>query len=138
MKARIHSPLPQRLLLYGLSPEQTAAMTKLAEEFSMEIRPVGPEDLDRQVGALAGFSGFDGEWRETETPPLPEGACMVMAGLPSKAMDRLLAGMKQAGVSIPLKAVVTASNQTWSFARLMGELDRERAAISRRVFENKG
>lgn len=136
MKARIQSSLPERLLLYGLSREQTAAMTGLAEAFSMELRPIGPEDLDRQVGALAGFPGFDQQWREQEPPAPPEGACMVMAGLSSKAMDRLLAGMKQAGVSIPLKAVVTAANQTWSFARLMGELDRERAAMSRRASEN--
>lgn len=60
---------------------------------------------------------------------------MVMAGLPSRDMDRLLAGMKREGVSIPLKAVTTASNQTWSFARLLAELEKERAAMSRRSVE---
>lgn len=133
MKARIASAQPQRLLLYGLDREQEEKTAKLAQTFSIEVRSVEDEDLDRQVGALVGFPGFDQNWREKDRPSPPESACMVMAGLTSKDVDRLLAGLNREEISIPLKAVVTAANQSWSFAQLMVELARERAAMSHRT-----
>lgn len=133
MKARIPSSQERKLLLYGLTPEQTNKMEMLAQSLFMEACPLEEESLDRQVGALAGFPGFDRDWRAKERPALPQEACMVMAGLSSKELDGLLAGMKREGIIIPLKAVVTAANQSWSLARLMAELDKERAALQHRA-----
>ena len=113
MKARIPSSQERKLLLYGLTPEQTNKMEVLAKSLFMEACPLGEESLDRQVGALASFPGFDRDWRAKERPALPQGACM--------------------GIIIPLKAVVTAANQSWSLARLMAELDKERAALQHRA-----
>ena len=62
-------------------------------------------------------------------PPSDGISFPVFCGLSGPELDGLLAAIRAAGVQIPLKAVVTAHNRAWPFARLMEELTEEHAAI---------
>ena len=53
----------------------------------------------------------------------------MLAGLEERELHGFLDDLRSSGVEIPLKAVVTGPNQSWTFARLMEELGREREAI---------
>ena len=54
----------------------------------------------------------------------------VLANFKEKDVDTLLDLMKQAQVTIPLKAVVTPSNRSWVFGDLLAHLQEEHAAFT--------
>ena len=55
---------------------------------------------------------------------------VVLANFKEKDVDTLLDLMKQAQVTIPLKAVVTLSNRSWVFGDLLAHLQEEHAAFT--------
>ena len=55
---------------------------------------------------------------------------LVLANFRDKDVDTLLDLMRQAQVTIPLKAVVTPANRNWMFADLLAHLQEEHTAFS--------
>ena len=55
---------------------------------------------------------------------------LCMCGLSSGRVNQLLEQLQEQHIDIPLKAVVTATNQNWSFARLAEALQEERKALA--------
>lgn len=63
---------------------------------------------------------------------------MVMYGFTQKRLDEFLKSMRRAGLPvIPLKAVVTPYNVSWTFRALYEELEREEEAFLRQKAEAK-
>lgn len=62
-------------------------------------------------------------------PPAPKGPALVLCGLPGPEREALLDALRTAGAAIPLKAIVTPTNQNWRFGQLLAELAREHAAL---------
>ena len=54
----------------------------------------------------------------------------MLANFRDKDVDTLLDLMRQAQVTIPLKAVVTPANRNWMFADLLAHLQEEHTAFS--------
>ena len=109
MKAHINQQAARPLaLLYGLpeSTETGRGVRAALEEQGFSSKEIAPEQLLQPVGALAGLGG--------KAAPLD--------------------ALREAGVHVPLKAVVTKHNKTWSVLALLEELQREREATRR--FEN--
>ena len=97
---------------------------RLAESELAAVRAIRPEQLGCRVGDLVAGEApgaYEGE--------APQEKLLVLDGFSRPDLDRLLAGLRAAGVFVPLKAVVTPSNRTWTVAALMGELARERASL---------
>ena len=59
-------------------------------------------------------------------------AMLVICHMLSDQLDALLEGLRQAGVRVALKAVLTPSNVAWSSIQLHSELAREHAEMRRR------
>ena len=55
---------------------------------------------------------------------------LVLANFRDKDVDTLLDLMRQAQVTIPLKAVVTPANRNWMFADLLAHLQEEHTAFT--------
>ncbi|MBQ7980412.1 MAG: DUF3783 domain-containing protein, partial [Oscillospiraceae bacterium] len=53
-------------------------------------------------------------------------------GIEGKRLDLLLKAIRAAGLNIPLKAIVTATNQSKSVEWLLDELKKEHEAMTRR------
>ena len=73
------------------------------------------------------------ETKAARTLVLEPGAyppAVVLANFKEKDVDTLLDLMKQAQVTIPLKAVVTLSNRNWVFGDLLAHLQEEHAAFT--------
>ena len=73
------------------------------------------------------------ETKAARTLVLEPGAyppAVVLANFKEKDVDTLLDLMKQAQVTIPLKAVVTPSNRNWVFGDLLAHLQEEHAAFT--------
>ena len=61
---------------------------------------------------------------------LPQVPALVLAGIKDPALDEFLEALKASGVTIPLKALATATNLAWPFSRLLTELAGEHAALT--------
>ena len=119
LKAHIAKAQPLALA-YRLAESELAAVRALG----FAARAIRPEQLGCRVGDLVAGEApgaYEGE--------APQEKLLVLDGFSRPDLDRLLAGLRAAGVFVPLKAVVTPSNRTWTVAALMGELARERASL---------
>ena len=125
-----------RVLLYNFADEKRRrAVKSLLFRFSIPCREVPAEDQYRPLGAVLELEEFEAEAEGEENSFGDE--MLVMHDLSRRQFNGLLDGMKQAGVQVPLKAVVTSHNLGWSGARLHRELRTEHEAMARRAEEKK-
>ena len=95
----------------------------------MKLLPIAPADAGKTVAQLLG----EVEVKAPRTLVLEPGAyppALVLANFRDKDVDTLLDLMRQAQVTIPLKAVVTPANRNWMFADLLAHLQEEHTAFS--------
>jgi hypothetical protein len=118
------SRIRETVLYY--SPEKKAYEMKLKGllvRMGIRIRVVSPE----QTGALVGdlLSGSQEAAGSALSPVIPE-EMLVMLNFSGRRMDEFFAAMRKAGIPrISLKAVVTDTNRTWTFAKLYEEISEE-------------
>ncbi len=112
------------LLLGFASLPEILAVEAAAKVAGAGVRAVGPGDWDVPLGELA-----EGKSAPAGAPSwVPPGKALVFCGLKGGAPDGLLAALRSAGVT-GHRAVLTPRNRSWTPARLLAELDRERAAL---------
>ena len=93
-----------------------------------KLLPIAPADAGKTVAQLLG----EVEVKAPRTLVLEPGAyppALVLANFRDKDVDTLLDLMRQAQVTIPLKAVVTPANRNWMFADLLAHLQEEHTAF---------
>ena len=118
------------LLTYNITGDRLNRLRFVCMRQSILLSPVPPEDLAQPLGALCGLTPRLAVAPSTE--PLP-GEMLVMANLSRQQAERLLAALKQARLTFPLKAVLTPTNAAWDAPRLFLELTAEREAIARQA-----
>lgn len=114
---------------WNLSPADRGKLEGIAPAFGMKLLPVAPADAGKTVAQLLG----EVEVKAPRTLVLEPGAyppALVLANFRDKDVDTLLDLMRQAQVTIPLKAVVTPANRNWMFADLLAHLQEEHTAFS--------
>ena len=114
---------PQIILSFGLNNRQTEQLNSIADKLKIIHKPVAHHKANQKVGFLCGFAGF----KEITTPceNIPQEQCLVFSGIQRKNIDTLLKKLKSAELVIPLKAMVTPSNQSWTLSDLITELKKE-------------
>ena len=118
---------PEMAVLYHV---EDPAVRELLSAHQMPCRLVREDELNETVGYLSGFPAFPGGAEPSEPEDLP--STLVMAGFTSARMDELLGALRENGLRIELKAMVTVTNQTWPLRKLITELRREHAALAAR------
>ena len=113
---------------------QTAALKGLLIRMGIRIRNIAPEQVNEQVGALAGIAGFEKANAKPATDPntaakLQE-EMLVLCNFSEARLDALLQGMRRSGIRIALKAMLTESNASWTFLQLYEELLKEHARMT--------
>ena len=114
---------------WNLSAADRGKLDGMAPAFGMKLLPVSPADACKTVAQLLG----EVDVKSPKTLLLQPGAyppALVLANFKEKDVDTLLDLLKQAQVTIPLKAVVTASNRNWVFADLLAHLQEEHTAFT--------
>ena len=115
------------LLCFNLPADKLARVRFLCMRLSILTVEVRAEDYLQPLGALCGLC-----------PRLPglsapqehfTGEMAVMANMSRQQADRFLSSLKQAKISLPLKAVVTPTNVRWDAVTLHRELSREHEAF---------
>ena len=126
---------------------EQARQKKLRAQLMMakfRVKVVSPEEMELPVGYLAGNKELlqeearqEAEIREQvgqageagALKPL-DGEMLVMAGVTSGRLNMVLQAIRKAGIgSVPYKAVITETNQTWKAKDLLEELKKEHEAM---------
>ena len=130
MKARIRPLAPCALVWnYPDTEPGFAALADACRAEGLTLTPVTSADTGRTIGSLCGSPGpasapaLTGDWP----------AALIMNGLDRSRLDSFLTRLRAGGVSIPLKAMVTPTNQGWTLAALLAELVQEREAFAARA-----
>lgn len=138
MKAHMRKPAQQpkeTALLFCLKPEKRESVCRVLDGFGAKAVIAGPEDSSQTLGALLGMEGFPRHEGSGETPEAVSNGdgneVIVFSGFERSRLDALIARLKSAGASVPYKAVLTASNQGWTMAHLLGEIAAEHNFFSK-------
>lgn len=124
MRSRIIPTVPETVLSYNLG-EKESLLEEAAASLNMKHTKIPSDKAGEPIGFLAGYGGFVSNGASATA----EGECVIFSGISSKRLDALLKAMREKGLDIPLKAVVTQHNQSKSLKWLLEELEKERNAI---------
>lgn len=102
-------------------------MAQLAAMLGLEFVCIAPIQTGQQIGYLAGVDGFyEKKMSILECAPhIPE-EILVLCGLAGNRLDTVLNMLRAGGLTVSLKAVMTAYNVGWTVAALYRELTAER------------
>ena len=121
------------LLTYNLKPDTAAGLDMICRRLGIRVRTVGPEEYALPIGTLAGLP-MAGTSADNPTPaPAFDDEMLVMCLMLSDALDAFLKALREAGIRIPLKAVLTPVNVAWNSTALRAELAREHSEMQRRA-----
>ena len=115
------------LLCFNLPADKLSRVRFLCMRLSILTVEVRPEDFLQPLGALCGLCPRLPGLNAPQEPFTGEMA--VMANMSRQQADRFLSSLKQAKISLPLKAVVTPTNVRWDALTLHRELSREPEAF---------
>lgn len=115
------------VLCYNFENEKLEALETVCRKQGVRVKMVEPTDFNKPVGAMMGFdvsdyTGTDCEFKDE---------MMVLYNLTGSALDKFLKALRAADISVPLKAVLTASNQGWIPAALAAELKEEHEQMNK-------
>lgn len=123
MKLRFNSKIA---LFYPGGFARIQELEALLKKSKVELRMVEQDALGLSVAALAGYVDVPQPGRTFEGQP-PKASCLVLSGLTEEVLNRLLDSIKEAGMELDYKAVMTGTNRNWAFGALMQEMEAEKA-----------
>lgn len=124
------------LLFHFTDSDRRKRLTRALLPLGMKMKEVSMEDYGKPMGYLAGIKDFPLKAAE---PFLGEGGMsleelsgemLVMAGLSSSQVDKVLKAIHKSGLHIPYKAVLTEGNQSWNVWELFQEIKKEHESMS--------
>ncbi len=128
----MHRPTGETVLLYGFTdPNRTREIQFVLVQMGIRVKMLHAEDLGQKVGYLAGVKGVE-ETENPETYEAPQKEVLIMHNFSiNRRVDLMLSNIKARGLAgIPLKCIVTAHNKNWTLYDLIGELEKEHAALT--------
>ena len=108
-------------LLGGMTEEKAERIAALAASMGIRVRRIRPDEQGETLSSLCGPE----QKRTAEQKTHPAGEMMVMAFFDGKRLDAWLEALRLRRLSVPLKAVLTSVNRTWTWQRLFRELQME-------------
>lgn len=125
LKNRTEDPSDNR---YELKAQE---LKGIADELGIGFRLIQPYQSAQLTGYLAGRKGYEEKKLSIlQLPPVLSEEVLLLDGLSDEKLDRLLRLMRERGVPVSLKAVITKHNAEWTFAALYEELRKERKELS--------
>ena len=123
------------VLMYNCSGPEFSKLRQIFAMLRLRMRPVEPDKYHLSLRELA---EGEGEAAQEGEEPIPE-TMLVFCGLGDAFLQQVLEVIRLAKLPpIPLKAVLTATNQDWTTRQLREELMREREAIAAQMKEKAG
>lgn len=119
------------ILTFGLKKEKYSAVCAVAKKIGANVTDVARKDYGQKIGAIAGIQGFAKD-RTTYTGPDFMAEMIVFSSLNQQQMDTFLAEYKATGEQpVPLKAIITPYNISWTADALFRELMKEHLRLGK-------
>lgn len=115
----------KKILLYGLDSEKTKITEEVASEFGIELNKINKENLEEKVGKL-----FEEDLSKNEGLEAGE-KLMVFSDMDREELRDFLLGLKDKGVMVDHKCVLTKTNAEWTFGFLMGHIADEHRVVTK-------
>ncbi len=113
------------VLYYGLlDQEQESLLLTVLDDFSLLGCRVGEQQVHLSIAELLGLAAEPAQ-KTDNVQFVPEKSILLLYQLEDDLIRDLLLKIRQAGLALDLKAVVTKHNIKWSLAQLAVELQRE-------------
>ncbi|MBS6534206.1 DUF3783 domain-containing protein [Peptoniphilus harei] len=115
----------KKILLYGLDSEKTKITEEVASEFGIELNKINKDNLEEKVGKL-----FEEDLRKNEGLEAEE-KLMVFSDMDREELRDFLLSLKEKGVMVDHKCVLTKTNAEWTFGFLMGHIADEHRVVTK-------
>ena len=118
--------MKKQILLYNIKDKKRALdIRRVLMPLKIRIKQVVEADFGQPIGYLADIDGFEA-CEDLSDDFSFDDEMMVMVGLTSFEIDQVIKGFHKKRIpGIPLKAILTAENQTWDSKRLHENLQEE-------------
>lgn len=125
MKSRINPRISinPKIIGYCIEEHKKSVLMAAALELDTDITFINGSSANEKVAYVATINGYSKSEEVVENPP--ECEVLIMSGLKSAVIDRLLQILRNNNAAIELKCTVTPFNQDWEIYRLIEELKRE-------------
>ncbi len=119
------------ILTFGLKKEKYLAVCAVAKKIGANVTDVARKDYGQKIGALAEIQGFSKD-RITYSGLDFFTEMIVFSGMNQQQMDTFLAEYKATGEQpVPLKAIITPYNISWTADTLFRELMKEHLQLGK-------
>ena len=131
----------KKILLFHMNMPRIAEISAVCRGLGIEAQPVSPSEYGQPLGTLAGLALPEGMGMPTPPPdkirmpgPGITSEMLVFAGMDQPEVFAFLQALREAGIGpVALKAMVTPFNACWSPETLFQELEKEHAAMTKKV-----
>ena len=131
----------KKILLFHMNMPRIAEISAVCRGLGIEVQPVAPSEYGQSLGKLAGMILPEGMGMPTPPPDkirMPGSGItsemLVFAGMDQPEVFAFLQALREAGIGpVALKAMVTPFNACWSPEALFQELEKEHAAMTKKV-----
>ena len=119
--------MKQLILSYNLPAKHSAKLRMAAMKLGVRVRPVEKREYLQSLGSFTGALGTFESVYDGENFPEP---MLVLCGFSQPMVNTFLTLLKASRLPpVPLKAVLTETNQGWNSLELHDELKQEHEAL---------
>ncbi len=117
------------VLLYNIDKDKLAKLTVVLVRSGIRWRAVAAAEYALPIGILATGAAPELPAEIQDAEPAFTDELLLMNGFTRAQLNALLDALRKSRISIPLKAIVTETNASWSSVQLHRELCTEREAM---------
>ena len=114
----------QKLVMMYQLDESKDKIKEIAKKYQITTKTISREMIGETMGHLIGRKGFGAAKTKTEDTTMTE-PMLVMDGLQGNSLNVFLKALQEAGLFVPLKAIITPINLSWSFCKLYHAIEEE-------------
>ena len=115
------------VICFNFEKNKLLELNSICNKLGIKVREIPKDEYSKTVGELMGFQvQNDGNTRNCDF----DEEMMVVYNLGSN-LDKMLKKMREKEIEVPLKAMLTGTNQTWIPKDLMLELQEEHKQMNK-------
>ncbi len=114
----------QKLVMMYQLDESKDKIKEIAKKFQIQTKTISREMIGETMGHLIGRKGFGAAKMKIEDAEMNQ-PMLVMDGLQGNSLNAFLRALQEAGIFVPLKAIITPINLSWQFCKLYHAIEEE-------------
>lgn len=113
--------------LYCIDDEKAAVIEKVFAPMGISVKSVDKDEYNMPLSALV--FGICKANEQNDTADTIDEAMMILHGLDRNLLDKAVTALRKNDLIIPLKAITTPTNLSWSSVKVFDNLKAEREAF---------